>query len=92
MKSLSGILMFSLLSGFQTVTADETEYDPYDTSETIESPVIIQGNEPIESVRTQNGDVRYRVQFFGRDYCVRVTEPNPLDSFDTGATYWIPCY
>jgi len=92
MNRLSGVLLFSFLSGFQTVTADEAEYDPYDTSETIESPVIIQDDEQLESFRTANGDLHYRVKFFGRDYCARVTEPNPLDSFDTDATYWIPCY
>ena len=73
----------------QTVTAaDELYYN----SEIFESPIIIQDDEPLESIKTQDGDIRYRVQFFGRGYCVRVTEPNPLDSFDTGATYWIPCY
>jgi len=72
--------------------AGETVYDPYYTSETIEPAIIIQDDKPLESFRTKNGDIHYRVQFFGKDYCVRVTEPNPLDSFDRGTTYWLPCY
>jgi hypothetical protein len=56
-----------------------------------EPSIIIKDDEPIESFELPNGDIHYRVQFFGKDFCVRVTEPDPLDSFDVGATYWVSC-
>ncbi len=90
MNKLFGV---SFLLGFQLVIATgEIASDPYDNAEILESPIIIQDDEKLKSIRTQNGDIRYRVQFLGKDYCVQMTEPNPLDSFDVGATYWIPCY
>jgi len=84
-------MLLIIMLGLQANAIGEIIEEPVGIDETIEPAIIIKNDEPVESIRLPNGDIHYQVQFFGKDYCVRVTEPDPLDSFDIGATYSVPC-
>ena len=56
-----------------------------------ESAVNIKHSEGEKAYKNDDGEIIYRSEFMGKEFCVHIVPPDPLDSFDIGASYVYLC-